>query len=100
MKQKIAIALAGLATCACLASPAQAEDRAGTFQIKLLGTGVLPDGKITELRTDIVGLPAGTQTRATDHVVPTSANEYFRSEERRVGKECVSTCKSRCAPYY
>src|SRR3546814_17260968 len=22
-----------------------------------------------------------------------------RSEERRVGKECVSTCSSRCAPY-
>src|SRR3546814_13201373 len=22
----------------------------------------------------------------------------FRSEERRVGKECVSTCRSRCAP--
>src|SRR3546814_12014840 len=22
-----------------------------------------------------------------------------RSEERRVGKECVSTCKSRCSPY-
>src|SRR3546814_18211697 len=24
----------------------------------------------------------------------------FRSEERRVGKECVSTCRSRCAPYH
>src|SRR3546814_11154431 len=23
----------------------------------------------------------------------------YRSEERRVGKECVSTCRSRCAPY-
>src|SRR3546814_17445968 len=23
----------------------------------------------------------------------------FRSEERRVGQECVSTCRSRCAPY-
>src|SRR3546814_16447872 len=23
----------------------------------------------------------------------------LRSEERRVGKECVSTCRSRCAPY-
>src|SRR3546814_14245031 len=22
-----------------------------------------------------------------------------RSEERRVGKECVSTCRSRCSPY-
>src|SRR3546814_11791655 len=23
-----------------------------------------------------------------------------RSEERRVGKECVSTCRSRCCPYH
>src|SRR3546814_11318352 len=23
-----------------------------------------------------------------------------RSEERRVGKECVMTCRSRCAPYH
>src|SRR3546814_16867332 len=26
--------------------------------------------------------------------------EQSRSEERRVGKECVSTCRSRWAPYY
>src|SRR3546814_13742366 len=25
-------------------------------------------------------------------------NGYFRSEERRVGKECVSTCRSRWSP--
>ena len=24
----------------------------------------------------------------------------FRSEERRVGKECVSTCRSRWSPYH
>src|SRR3546814_19611949 len=26
--------------------------------------------------------------------------DYFRSEERRVGKECVSTCRSRWSPYH
>src|SRR3546814_13743677 len=26
--------------------------------------------------------------------------EYRRSEERRVGKECVSTCRSRWSPYH
>src|SRR3546814_19134902 len=26
--------------------------------------------------------------------------EYQRSEERRVGKECVSTCRSRWSPYH
>src|SRR3546814_12728750 len=27
-------------------------------------------------------------------------NDNFRSEERRVGKECVSTCRSRWSPYH
>ena len=26
--------------------------------------------------------------------------DYRRSEERRVGKECVSTCRSRWSPYH
>src|SRR3546814_11638592 len=26
--------------------------------------------------------------------------EYARSEERRVGKECVSTCRARWSPYH
>src|SRR3546814_12332493 len=30
----------------------------------------------------------------------TQAIAESRSEERRVGKECVSTCRSRCAPYH
>src|SRR3546814_14289024 len=31
------------------------------------------------------------------HCLPTAVEQ--RSEERRVGKECVSTCRSRWAPY-
>src|SRR3546814_3610558 len=27
-------------------------------------------------------------------------DDYLRSEERRVGKECVSTCRSRWSPYH
>ena len=30
---------------------------------------------------------------------PASLSAY-RSEERRVGKECVSTCRSRWSPYH
>src|SRR3546814_8000954 len=33
---------------------------------------------------------------ATDHAI----NGNARSEERRGGKECVSTCRSRWAPYH
>src|SRR3546814_12132011 len=29
-----------------------------------------------------------------------SSHEIGRSEERRVGKECVSTCRSRWSPYH
>src|SRR3546814_7372982 len=30
----------------------------------------------------------------------TAARDDLRSEERRVGKECVSTCRSRWSPYH
>src|SRR3546814_11379741 len=31
---------------------------------------------------------------------PAQLRQRLRSEERRVGKECVSTCRSRWAPYH
>src|SRR3546814_20509724 len=36
--------------------------------------------------------------RADTHGSPDSANDFARSEERRGGKECVSTCRSRWSP--
>src|SRR3546814_19530936 len=51
---------------------------------------------------------AGAQTRADaemecrggDAADPGRKVQLFRSEERRVGKECVSTCRSRWSPYH
>src|SRR3546814_13304244 len=38
---------------------------------------------------------------AVRHILPKAPDEFeLRSEERRVGKECVSTCRSRWSPYY
>src|SRR3546814_1559930 len=37
---------------------------------------------------------------AADHRDAAAASAAFRSEERRVGKECVSTCRSRWSPYH
>src|SRR3546814_16902878 len=34
------------------------------------------------------------------HVAGQSVIDRLRSEERRVGKECVSTCRSRWSPYH
>src|SRR3546814_9816893 len=33
-------------------------------------------------------------------LAPTTRRRLLRSEERRVGKECVSTCRSRWSPYH
>src|SRR3546814_13680360 len=45
-----------------------------------------------EIDTDVLStLPAREVSAGLDEVI--------RSEERRVGKECVSTCRSRWSPY-
>src|SRR3546814_11578922 len=38
--------------------------------------------------------------RAPPSPAPSSGIQAPRSEERRVGKECVSTCRSRWSPYH
>lgn len=76
---------------ACLATPATAQDQDGKVQIKLLGTAVLPDGEITSVNEDIVGLPATTQTEANDNVVPTIAIEYFVSDNFSIETICCMT---------
>src|SRR3546814_3430892 len=48
-------------------------------------------------RQDELGELAGWFNRFLDKLQPIIAD---RSEERRVGKECVSTCRSRWSPYH
>src|SRR3546814_7620970 len=51
----------------------------------------------TRLRT-ARGVPSWFETAASQ---PPHHEEFRkRSEERRVGKECVSTCRSRWSPYH
>jgi outer membrane protein len=70
-------ALPFIALAAALALPGQATAKAGDVQFKILGTYVKPDGKITDVKTDLIGLPAGTQSKADDNITPTIAIEYF-----------------------
>ena len=89
MKALIAVSMAALAALAT--SPAVAQDNEGKIQIKVLGTGVLPDGKITSVNTDLVGLPADTQTKANDNYVPTIAIEYFFNDNFSIETICCMT---------
>src|SRR3546814_8194680 len=41
-----------------------------------------------------------SEERVGDHVGVALLGQQPRSEERRVGKECVSTCRSRWSPYH
>lgn len=83
--------LAALAAATAISSPAMAGNPDGKWQVKLLGTAVLPDGKITRIDTDLVGLPANTQTETNDNVVPTVAIEYFVSPNFSIETICCVT---------
>lgn len=82
--------LACAAVALPFATPAAAQE-AGDIQIKGFVTGVLPDGAITEVETDLIGLPAGSQTEASDSVVPTVAIEYFVSPNFSLETICCVT---------
>lgn len=82
--------LACAAVALPFATPAAAQE-AGDIQIKGFVTGVLPDGAITEVETDLIGLPAGSQTEASDSVVPTVAIEYFVSPNLSLETICCVT---------
>src|SRR3546814_8504855 len=61
------------------------EEPAQPWQSALVGRS---RGIDTPVRTPLAVLPSRSR-----HMAP-------RSEERRVGKECVSTCRSRWSPYH
>src|SRR3546814_14829492 len=44
--------------------------------------------------------PLVTKSRGSRVHLRTRKNQVKRSEERRVGKECVSTCRTRWSPYH
>src|SRR3546814_15182966 len=57
---------------------------------------------------NVVLIEIPTDSETNDNVVafwspkekPEAGQTYDRSEERRVGKECVSTCRYRGSPYH
>lgn len=83
--------LACVAAAAIACTPAISQASEGKIQIKLLATGVLPDGKIAEVNSASIALPAGTDTAASDNWVPTAAVEYFFNNAISVETICCVT---------
>lgn len=83
--------LVGGAALMMVAAPVQAQE--GKIQVKLLGTAVIPDGKITSLGTNpgAAVLGATPQSDAKNNVVPTLAVEYFLSPNLSVETICCVT---------
>jgi len=81
----------GAALAAAAATPAFATDADGRLQVKVLATAVLPDGKIKDVKTNLVGIPATSQTKANDNVVPTVAIEYYATPDLSVETICCVT---------
>ena len=92
MKASFASSLGVMAVALVLAAaPASAQETEGKVQIKGFVTGVLPDGGIDTVNTDLIGLPAGSDTRATDTFMPTVAVEYFVSPNFSIETICCVT---------
>src|SRR3546814_2877330 len=71
----------------------------------------LDEGQVLTVLAPVLHPPAqrhgGTDVAGSQLAAPVGAQadgrsgrEDLRSEERRVGKECVSTCRSRWSPYH
>src|SRR3546814_7303430 len=63
-----------------------------------IGMVVATEAELLLLDEPTAGMGAMESTQTAD-IVKTLVGEH-RSEERRVGKECVSTCRSRRSPYH
>src|SRR3546814_8038713 len=73
------------------AQPAVDQGRGGRFRgVPVAGHDVVAAG------TDLAGL--ARRSFAAVHAPHPDLDAVNRSEERRVGKECVSTCRSRWSP--
>src|SRR3546814_2342566 len=71
----------------CARAVSQAVERLGTVGILVNNVGAGTGGAATEITDDSLDQAHAPNTKSA-----------IRSEERRVGKECVSTCRSRWSP--
>ncbi|MFM5924006.1 MAG: OmpW/AlkL family protein [Novosphingobium sp.] len=87
---KLTIA-AALAAATMVSTPAMAGNDEGKIEVKVLATGVLPDGKIKSVTSDPLSLTPGANTTANDNVVPTIAVEYYATPNVSIETICCVT---------
>src|SRR3546814_15571565 len=75
----------------------------GRVETYVAAAGAREDRIGTQRHCAVIGLRAVGTHVAVDRDAATGRQiqpvGHYRSEERRVGKECVSTCRSRWSPY-
>src|SRR3546814_1300940 len=77
------------------------EMRISDWSSDVCSSDLLGDIGAVQGGTRIVGAAGGEANLIVDDDMHAAADrEAARSEERRVGKECVSTCRSRWSPYH
>src|SRR3546814_7060545 len=87
----------GVQTCALPISTGKVDDGAGSATIEAHSFGMflgLEFPQFTRYPLYCVGFEEGNGPHQL------FLGGQYRSEERRVGKECVSTCRSRWSPYH
>jgi len=88
-----------LAAATALSTPAMAGSPDGKFQVKVLGTAVLPNGEIDKIKYLDAGLGdtladmgvSDVDAKANDNVVPTLAVEYFFNQNFSLETICCFT---------
>ena len=91
--------LAALAVASAITTPALAGSPDGKWQVKVLGSAVLPDGGIAKIKSIDTDTTLGSTlasldsvgTKANDNVVPTLAVEYFFNKTFSVETICCFT---------
>src|SRR3546814_3442455 len=88
----------GVQTCALPISVGRAIDPYAVTIIVAAGIGGVHAGGVPAILIVVITKGVAAIARRFGDLV--GENGSCRSEERRVGKECVSTCRSRWSPYH
>src|SRR3546814_12579979 len=73
---------------------------APVYDLRVADVGDVPFASRFRLEQSLDDIEHFIAKVAAASVAPLSVGGDHRSEERRVGKECVSTCRSRWSPYH